>query len=178
LQFDYLVFLNTGMPVVAVIEMGRRSEHREVILHPLLPPLSAESKGQIPVSMGRRLYSIIGATSDLVDAQRPDSAAVLGAMLSYMNYQHPCFDIQHAGFHVEFFGDDQEDIQMPEHTISSYEAAKDTAPIFLQGRDHVGFGAVHLLKWYLDSQAKSMDDYIPEQERKPNGSCFYHRVFY
>jgi hypothetical protein len=171
LQFDYLVFLNTAIPVVAVIEMGRRSEHREVIMHPLLPP-SAEGKGQMPVSIGPTLYSLMGATSDLVDAQRPEPDAMLGAMLCYMNYQHPCFDIRHVGFNVEFFGDDEEDIQLPEHTISSYEAAKDTAPIFLQGRGNVGFGAAHLLKWYMDGQAKRMDDYIQQQERKPDGSTF------
>ena len=171
LQFDYLVFLNTAIPVVAVIEMGRRSEHREVVMHPLLPP-SAEGKGRMPVSIGPTLYSLMRATSDLVDAQRPEPDATLGAMLSYMNYQHPCFDIRHVGFNVEFFGGDQEDVHLPEHAISGYEAAKDTAPIFLQGRDNVGFGAAHLLKWYMDSQAKSMEDYIQQQERKPDGSTF------
>lgn len=171
LQFDYLVFLNTAIPVVAVIEMGRRSDHREIIMHPLLPP-SAEGKGQMPVSIGPTLYSLIGTTSDFVDARRPEPGAVLGAMLHYMNYQHPCFDIRHVGFDVEFFGDNEGNIQLPEHTISSYEAAKDTAPVFLQGRDNVGFGAAHLLKWYMDSQAKRMEDYIPQQERKPDGSTF------
>jgi hypothetical protein len=171
LRFDYLVFLNTGIPVVAVIEMGRRSEHREVIMRPLLPP-SAEGKGQMPVSIGPTLYSLMGATSDLVDAQRPDPAAVLGAMLSYMNYQHPCFDIRHVGFNVEFFGDDQADVQLPEHLISIYEAAKDTAPIFMQGRDNMGFGPAHFLKWYLDRQGKTVEDYIPEHERKREGSTF------
>lgn len=164
-------FLNIAIPVVAVVEMGRRSEHREVVVHSLLPS-SAEGKGRTPISIGPTLYSLMGATSHLVYAQRPGQDAILGAMLSYMNYQHPCFDIRHADFEVEFFGDDQEDTQLPEHTIASYGAAKATAPIFLQDRDNVGFGAAHLLKWYLDSQAKSMEDYIPEQERRPEGSTF------
>jgi hypothetical protein len=169
LQFDYLVFLNTRIPVVAAIEMGRRSEHHEVIMHPLLPP-SAEGKGQTPVSIGPTLYSLI--MGDLVDAQRPDPAAVLGAMLCWMNYQHPCFDIRHVGFNVEFFGDDQENVQLTEQTISSYEVAKDTAPIFMQGCDNVGLGPAHLLKWYLDRQNRTVEDYIPEHERKPEGSTF------
>lgn len=143
LQFDYLVFLSTAIPNVAVVEMGQRSQHRHVILHPLPPP-SAEGKGHVPVSMGPTLYSLMSATADLVDAQRPEPDVVLGARLTYINYQHPCFDIRHVGFNVEFFGDDQKNIQIPEHIIANYQVAKDTAPIFIQGRDHVGFGAGHL----------------------------------
>ncbi len=168
LQFEYLVCLNTKIPVVAVIEMGRRSEHREIVLHPLLPP-SAEGKGHMPMSIGPTLFSLLGATYAQM-SDHPD--AMLGAMLFYMNYQHPCFDIRHMGFDVEFFGDNEEDIKLPEHTISTYEAAKDTAPIFFQDRDDVGFGAAHLMKWYLDNQTKNMEDYIPGHERKPEGSTF------
>jgi hypothetical protein len=120
----------------------------------------------MPMSVCPPISSLMMAT----DAQGPEPGAMLGAMLYYWSYLHPCFDIRHVGFNVEFFGDDEEDIQLPEYAIASYEAAKDTAPVFLQGRDDVGFGAAHLLKWYLDSQARTMEDYIPEQERSLRGA--------
>jgi hypothetical protein len=50
-QFDYLVLLNAAKPVVAVVEMGRHSEHRHVIVHPLLLP-PAKGKVHVPVSLG------------------------------------------------------------------------------------------------------------------------------
>ena len=127
LQFEYLVFLNRAMPVVAVVQMARRSEHRYVILHPLQPP-SPEGKALMPMSVQPPITSLMGATSDLVDAQRPKPGATLGANVARRAARNPCFDIRHVGFEVEFFGDDQEDIRLPEYTIASYEAAKDTAP--------------------------------------------------
>ena len=163
--------LNTAMPVVAVVEMGRRSEHRYVVLHPP-PPASAEGKGLVPMSVLPPVSSLMMAASDLVDAQRPKPGAMLGAMLSYVNYLHPCFDIRHVGFEAEFFGDDEEDVGLPEYITASYEAAKDTAPIFIQTCDNVGFGAAHLLKCCLDGEAKTMEDYISEQRRRPEGSVF------
>ena len=110
LQFDYLIFLNTAVPIIAVVEMGRRFEHRHVIVHPSLPP-SAEGRGHIPMSIGAPLYFLMNTTSYSIDGHKSEPDVMLGALLHYMNYQHPCFDIRHVRFDVKFFDDDGGDLR-------------------------------------------------------------------
>ena len=84
LQFEYLVFLNTALPIVAVVEMARRSEHQYVILHPLQPP-SPAGKALMRMSVAPPVSYLMMATG----AQGPRPGARLGAMLHFYGYMQP-----------------------------------------------------------------------------------------
>jgi hypothetical protein len=84
LQFEYLVFLNTALPIVAVVEMAGRREHGYVILHPLQPP-SPEGKALVHMSVAPPVSYLMMATG----AQGPKPGARLGAMLHFYGYIEP-----------------------------------------------------------------------------------------
>lgn len=170
-EVEYLIFLSTRAPIITVVQMARKREHRYVVIHPWIG--DPEGTAPLPMSFGPILHWMLRGCPEVLDAPRPAEDAVrLGASWNYVPFLHPRFDLRHVGFEAEFYEEEEDVVELPEEIAELYEHARDTAPIFIQGRDGVGFGAAHLLHWRLMKEGKELIDFIPEHEKRNDGSVF------
>lgn len=171
-RLEYLVLLNSHLPIVAVIQMNRKIEHRNVILHALGTP-SSSGRTIFIASVSPSLHAILTGSEALLEELRPpEDKVALGLLLHYESYLHPRFDIRHAGFKVDFYHHQSSDLELPPETLTNYRAAKDTAEIFIQNSDGVAFSAAHLLSFFLKKKGKELKDFIPEEAKRSEGNVF------
>lgn len=169
-QLEYLVFLNSHFPIVAVIQMNRKIEHRNVVLHPLGTP-STSGRATFTASVSPSLHAILAGSEALLKELRPpEDKVTLGLILHYESYLHPRFDIRHAGFQVDFYHPQSNELELPPETLATYDAAKDTTEIFIQNRDGMAFSAAHLLSFFLEKKGGELKDFIPEEAKLSEGN--------
>lgn len=168
-KFEYLAFLNHSLPIVAMIEMGRNLEHRSVVLYPIAADVD---DGLLPCSISPNLSAILSGSPEILEPMQPGEDYSLRLMFYFESYLHPHFDIEHVGFRIDFFCENVEEPTLPEETLDIYNAAKDTAEIFIQNRGRESFSAANLLTWFLNKQGKKLESFIPEEAKLTEGNVF------
>lgn len=165
--FDFVVVLNTRVPVIGVIGMRRKLAHRDVIIDPLI---QKDDVGLFGIHFSPELWTLLRDSYQSLEKSRSDDGYVLGLVWHYKSYLHPQFDIEHERFEVEFFdkkGNSDPEI-LPE-VLAAYRSAKDTAGVFVQNRDGQRFGAAHFLDWLLKKKGKELEDCVPDSVKRPEG---------
>lgn len=73
-------------------------------------------------------------------------------------------NIRHIGSKREFYGHKDDDLEFEDNVRRFYEAALDTARVFIHSRDGLMFSAAEMLGWFLAESSTRMEDYVPPEE--------------